>query len=204
MITPNDAAWRRIHRRHTVRYRKWYSTEIGKGMRSYMRRKNALRYRLVHHHRLTANQRYERCNFLYAPKGPTVPFGPPFMVLPSRTADKTLLRPSSCCGGRERRKSASSSPPGAPSSMRNIAFSRSSRASSHSRSSAQSAASGSLSSASPLNARSVLRRSAETRVRDAEKAVCTPNCATCASVSRSRMRDSYSRIRVSSWHWTSC
>lgn len=141
---------------------------------------------------------YERWSFLYAPKGPTVPFGPPFMALPSRTADKTLCRPSSWGGGSARRRFTSSSPPGTPSSMRNIAFSRSSRASSHSRSRAQSASSGSPSSASPLNERSALRRSAETRVSDAEKAVCTPSCVDWASVSRSRKRDSYSRMRVSS------
>jgi hypothetical protein len=126
------------------------------------------------------------------------------MTLTSRTADRTLRRPSSCDGGRARRRFVSSSPPGTPSSVRNTAFSRSSRASSHSRSRAKSAASGSLPSVSPLYARSALRKSAEIRVREVEYAICTPNCAAWASLSRSRIRDSYSRMRVSSWHWTSC
>jgi hypothetical protein len=93
MITPNDAAWRRIDRRHTVRYRKWYSTETGKGMRSYMRRKNALRYRLVHHHRLTANSAMRGAIFYTLQKAPRSLLARPSWCSPREQLTKRSFDP---------------------------------------------------------------------------------------------------------------
>jgi hypothetical protein len=47
-----------------------------------------------------------------------------------------------------------------------------------------------------LSMRNALRKSVETRVRVAEKAVCDLSCTSCASASRSRMCVRQSHIRV--------